>query len=121
MKKGVILIGALFVTLLLISTVTAVPTSHSQPVMKKINQIEQQEKQLETFGDTIPQGIFDLIWQILLALFNLIVKIIEVVNTILTIVQLIQALLNGLQTLIQLIQDFIELINELLNPESVTV
>jgi hypothetical protein len=116
MKKAVISIGVFLVAILMISTATAVPTTQSKPVMDIVNTIEEQEQKIELL-DVLPQGIFDTIWQLLLALYNLIMKIIEVVNTVLTIVQLVQALINGIQTLLQMIQEFIALINDLLNPD----
>lgn len=121
MRKGVILTGAFLIALLMISTVTAVPTSHSKPVMDMIDKVERQQTELESLFDQLPTGIFDLLWQLLVALFNLIVQIIGIVNTILGIFQLIQGLLNGLQTLLQMIQDFIALINELLNPDGLAI
>lgn len=116
MKKGVISIGVFLVAILMISTATAVPTTHSKPVMDLVNTIEEQEQKLELL-DVLPQGILDTIWQLLLALVNLIMKIIEVVNTVIAIVQLVQALFNGIQTLLQMIQDFIALINDFFNPD----
>lgn len=121
MKKGALIIGALFVTILLISTVTAVPTQQSKPVMDIIDRTNQQKEKFETMSDHLPQGIFDLIWQLLLSIINLIIKLIEVVNTLMSIVQLIQVFVNGLQTLIQMIQNLIDLINDLFNPEGVAI
>lgn len=121
MRKGVLLIGALFVTALMISTATAVPTSQSKPVMDVIDRVEQQKENLESVSEQLPLGIFELIWQLILALFNLIMKIIEIVNTVLTIFQLVQALIAGIQTLFQMIQNFIDIINDLFNPESVAI
>ena len=117
MRKGIISIGAILVTLLMISTVTAVPTSQSKTVNDIIDRVDQQRERFDKLSDYVPTGIFELIWQLILALFNLIMKIIEVVNTVLAIVQLFQALINGIQLLFQMIQDFIDLINELFNPE----
>ena len=101
----------------MISTVTAVPNSHSQPVMDIIDRVEEQRERFDALSDLAPTGIFQIIWQLILALFNLIMKIIEVVNTVLTIIQLVEALINGIQMLLQMIQDFIALINDLLNPD----
>lgn len=117
MRKGIISIGAILVTLLMISTVTAVPTSQSKPVIDIIDRVEQQRERFDTLSDQLPTGIFEIIWQLILALFNLIMKIIDVVNTVLTIIQLFQALINGIQILLQMIQDFIDLLNDLFNPE----
>ncbi len=121
MKKGVLIIGALFVTLLMISTVTAVPTTQSKPVMDIIDNANQQVEKFKTIGEQLPQGIFDLIWQLLLSIINLVIKLIEVVNTLMSIVQLVQVLINALQSLFQIIQDFIDLISDLLNPEGVSI
>jgi hypothetical protein len=117
MRKRIITIGAIFVTLLMISTVTAVPTSNSKPVKDIIDRVEQQREKFDKVSDQLPTGIFEIIWQLILALFNLIMKIIEVVNTVLSIVQLFQALINGIQVLLQMIQDFIALLNDLFSPE----
>lgn len=119
MKKGVIYIGALFVTILMISTATAVPTTHSKPVMDVINTIEKQDEKFEP--SNVPIGILNLIWQILVALFNLVMKIAEVVSIVASIIQLVQALVNGLQTVIQMLQNVIDLINDLFNPEEVSI
>ena len=43
MKKIFLLIGTIFTTLLMISTVTAVPQVHSNPLMEKINEIEKKK------------------------------------------------------------------------------
>jgi len=120
MQKGVLFIGAVFVSLLMISTATAVPTTHSKPVMDVIDKIEEKEEQIQS-TDVLSKGIFQLIWQILIALFNLIMKIIEVVNLVTSIIQLIQALVNGISTLFEMIQEFIDLINDFLNPDGMAI
>lgn len=116
MKKGVVSIGVFLVSILMISTATAVPTAQSTPVMDLVNTIEQQEEQLGSF-EVFPQSILRLIWQLILLLINLVMKLIEIVNIVITLIQLVQRLISGLQTLFQLIQTVIELIRTIINPE----
>lgn len=120
MQKGVLVLGAILVSLLMVSTATAVPTTHSKPVMDVIDTIEEKKEQMQS-TDVLSKGIFQLIWQIILALINLIMKIVEIVNIVTSIIQLIQALINGISTLIEMIQNFIELINDLINPDGMAI
>ena len=118
MKKGIVSIGVFLISILMVSTATAVPTTQSTPVMDLINTSEEQGEQLGSF-EQFPQSILNLIWQIILLLINLVIKLIEIVNIVITIIQLVQALISGLQTVFQLIQTLIEFIRTIINPDMI--
>ena len=97
MKTSLVVLGAIAVVLLMVSTVTAVPQVHSTPMMEIVNEVEQKKTlingKLGAFSDKIadklvnvePTGI--ITW-----LINLIVSLIEfirnIINFISSIIQL---------------------------------
>ncbi|MEA3457311.1 MAG: hypothetical protein U9R21_01385 [Candidatus Thermoplasmatota archaeon] len=123
MKKYYIELGAIVVALLMMSTVTAVPQTHSKVVMDIVNEIEQnkdvlEEKLTEIFLDDLKLGgIIDFLIQLIMLIIQLVIKIIEIVQGIMGLINLIQNLINALTTLFQLVQSLIELIQDIFNPE----
>ena len=64
MKKIIFSFGAILITILLVSTGTAVPQTYSKPVMDIVNEIEQQKTQYEerlSIIDLPINGIFDFL------------------------------------------------------------
>ena len=123
MKKYYIELGAIFVALLMMSTVTAVQQTHSESVINIVNNIEQKRDILKTeisrnALDNIRQaGLIDLLIQLITVIIQLVMKAVEVVQNIIGLADLIQNLINAFTTLIQLIQDLFDIINDILNPE----
>ena len=89
MKKLFIIFGVISVIFLMVSNVTAVPQINSKPIMKNINNYEQQvtllKEKLEVYIEKLnyitfnvqPTGIFSLIFAIILAIINLIIDYIN--------------------------------------------
>lgn len=123
MKKYYIELGAIVVALLMMSTVTAVPQTHSKVVMDIVDKIEQEkdvleEKLTEIFLDDLKLGgIIDFLIQLIMLIIQLVMKIIEIVQGIMGLINLIQNLIAALTTLFQLVQSLIELIQDIFNPE----
>lgn len=123
MKKYYIELGAIVVALLMMSTVTAVPQTHSKVVMDIVDKIEQkkdvlEEKLTEIFLDDLKlSGIIDFLIQLIILIIQLVMKIIEIVQGIMGLINLIQNLIAALTTLFQLVQSLIELIQDIFNPE----
>jgi len=120
--KLTLVFGALGIALLLVSTVTAVPHSHSEPVMNHINAIEQLQTQLENeqsklgLEEIFPTGIFDWLIQLITLIIQIVINIIQIVQSIMSIISLIQFVIEALQTLIQVVQEFIALLQDIFNP-----
>ncbi len=133
MKKSLIVLGAIAVVLLMVSTATAVPQVHSTPLMKTVSEIEQKRAFLEgEFGVCTEKledisfnvqlgGIIDTIIAIILFLINLLNSIIQFILDIMQIGNLILALIDAIMTLIDLIIQFIEWVLGLFNPENFTI
>ena len=133
MKKSLIVLGAIAVVLLMVSTATAVPQVHSTPLMKTVSEIEQKRAILEgKFGVCTEKledisfnvqlgGIIDIIIAIILLLIRLVNSIIQFILNVMQIGNLILALINAIITLIDVITQFIEWILELFNPEDFTI
>jgi len=135
MKKLFIVFGAISVIFLMISNVTAVPQIHSEPIMKNINNYEQQvillEEKLEFYIEKLddinpniqPTGLFDFIIAIIQAIINI---LIDIINSIAEFIQdvmvLLSALVNAVKHLIDVIIQFIEWLQglfELENPDAI--
>ena len=135
MKKLFIVFGAISVIFLMISNATAVPQIHSEPIMKNINNYEQQvillEEKLEFYIEKLddinpniqPTGLFDFIIAIIQAIINI---LIDIINSIAEFIQdvmvLLSALVNAVKHLIDVIIQFIEWLQglfELENPDAI--
>ena len=117
MRKKVLIFSSLFIILLMISTVTAVPKSQSQPVMDQVKRAEQEHEKYDTLSELSLNGIFNIILQLILAIFNLIKNIFTVIGQVITIIRNMKTLIESIQVLLQQIQDFLDIISNLLNPE----
>lgn len=113
MKKTFIMLGALAVVLLMVSTVTAVPQSSSTPLMNAIDTKEDAEEQFAA-TDLVsdgPSGVLGKIIDLIKLLIELIMNIVTIIQSILSIVALVQAILSAIQLVINLIQQIMDLIN----------
>ena len=129
MKINYVIMGAIAIVLLMVSTVTAVPQVHSTPLMKTLSEIEQKRVNLEVeFGactekledislNVQPRGIIDTIIAIILFLIQLLNSIIQFILDIMQIGNLILTLIDAIMTLIDLIIQFIEWVLGLFNHE----
>jgi hypothetical protein len=123
MKKCYIELGAIFVALLMMSTVTAVQQTKSESVINVVNNFEQKKDILETqitrnfLDNTKLGGLIDLLIQLITLLIQLVLKAVEVVQSVIGLVNMIQNLIDAFTTLFQLIQDLIDLIKDIFNPE----
>jgi hypothetical protein len=123
MKKCYIEFGAIFVALLMMSTVTAVQQTNSESVINIVNKVEQNRVNLKAeltqnlLENTKLGGIIDILVQLITLLIQLVLKTVEVVQNVIGLVNMIQNLINAFTTLFQLIQDLIDLIQDIFNPE----
>ncbi|MBS3778366.1 MAG: hypothetical protein KGY50_03625, partial [Candidatus Thermoplasmatota archaeon] len=108
-----------------VSTVTAVPYTHSQPVMDKIDLIQEQKlmkdtlkQKLEAEQDVQTDGIIDWIVQILLGILNLIQELIQFVFDLLQIVTLVEMIIQAVLRLINAVFHLIEAITDLFSPDA---
>ncbi len=130
MKKSLIVLGAIAVILLMVSTVTAVPQVHSTPMMEIVNEVEQKKTlingKIGAFSDKIvdklvnvePVGIIKWLINLIISLIEFIKNIINLISTMIQLAELIISLINLITTLYEVIMQFIEWIQGILNPES---
>jgi hypothetical protein len=123
MKKYYIELGAIFVALLMMSTVTAVQQTNSESEINILNKIEQnrinlkRELKINLIENSKIGGILDILVQLITLIIQLVLNAIDVVQNIIGLVNMIQNLINAFTTLFQLIQDLLDLINNIFNPE----
>ncbi len=124
MKKIIIILGAVFMSLLLTSSATAVPQTHSRPAMDLIEKIEQKTSVIEGLKEKINtvevlenSGIIDWIIQLLRAVLNFIYHLIQLVLDLFKIVQLLEAIISAINRLVDLVMQFINKIIDLITPD----
>jgi len=125
MKKSLVVMGAIAIVLLMVSTVTAVPQAHSKPIMKIVNEVEQKKTiingKIGAFSDIIdvePAGIITWLINLITSLLEFIRKIINFISSIIELAELIVTLIDLITTFYETIMQFIEWIQGILNPES---
>jgi len=121
MKKYILFFGSIFISLLMISTVTAVPKVNSDPLMDKIQEFEEMETRildkLDLFKTDVESGgIIDLLIQIIQWLINIVQQIISLVLDIFGLIELIEYLINLIVSLFELIMQLINFIIEIFTP-----
>jgi phage-related protein len=124
MRKIFLLIGAIFTALLMISTVTAVPQVNSDPLMDKINEIEENKRMIdEKLASINPDietgGLIDLLIQIIQWIIALVQQIIDFILDIFGLVELIEYLIGLIVTLFELIMSLIDFIIDIFTPDAV--
>lgn len=115
MKKFFTYFGVIFIALFMVSTVTAVTQMNSNPIMDKIDSIEEnklfiEEKISEINIDVENGGLIDFIIQIIQWLIDLVQDIINLVLEIFDLVYLIEYLIELSSSLFTVIMDLINLI-----------
>jgi phage-related protein len=124
MNRVKIYFGVCLTVCIMMSVVTAVPQSNSKPVIEYIQKIEESrttinEKTLEkSLLDPIPNGILDLIRQLISLIIQFILKLIEIIRDLIGIVSLIEYLINLIMVLITAIFNLIEAILNLFTPKT---
>jgi len=130
MKKSLIVLGAIAIILLMVSTVTAVPQVHSTPMMDIVNEVEQKKTlingKIETFSDKIVDklvnieslGLIRWLINLIISLIELFQNIVNLISTVIQLAELIVSLIDLITTLYEVIMQFIEWIQAILNPES---
>ena len=121
MKRILMVIFSIFASLLMISTVSAVPKTSSDPLMDKINEIEELEKQIDEkiaflTLDIESGGIIDLIIQIIEWLIDFVQQLIGVIGQIFRLVELVTYLVSLIVKLYEFIMALIDYILGLFNP-----
>jgi hypothetical protein len=122
MKKYFIDIGAIFIAILLMSTVTAVPQNLSKPTMDLINKFEDDIDKIESinFIDNlniaISGGIIELLIQLIMLIIQFVMELVDFISNIMSLISLIQNLIEAITTFFQLFQELIDLIRSIFNP-----
>jgi len=121
MRNVFLIIGIVFTTLLMISTVTAVPKVNSDPLMDKINEIEGYKELIDgkLVGINIDAdngGLIDFLIQIIQWIIDLVQQLIDVVLDLFGIVDLIEYLIGLIDALFELIMDLIDAIIDIFTP-----
>jgi hypothetical protein len=125
MKKYFMAMGSIFISILLLTTVTAIPNSQSNVIINKINEISEinntiNNDKLSIFlSNVMSGGIIELLIQLITLLVQFILEIIEIVQNVIGLVNLIQNLISAFTTLFQLLQELIDLITNLFNPSAI--
>ncbi len=125
MKKILVGLGAVLLSLLLISTATAVPQAYSKPAMNIVDKIEYRTDMIESLKQndflSLPEtgGIIDFIIQLIQMIIQFVFQLIEFISDLIQIISLIQTLIDALTTLFNLIAEFIQLIMNIFNPDLV--
>ena len=130
MKKSLVILVAISIVLLMISTVTAVPQVHSKPMMEIVNEVEQKktlingkigifsDKIVDKFVNAEPRGIISWLISLITALIEFITNLISFISTVVQLAELIISLINLITTFYETIMQFIEWLQGIFNPES---
>lgn len=123
MKKIFIYINSIFITFIMISTATAVPTIKSDSLMEKINEIELSkriinDKLADLNPDVLSLGIIDFLIRIIQLLISFVQEIINLVLEIFNLVELIEYLIELIITLYELILSLINFIIDIFTPNT---
>jgi hypothetical protein len=105
----------------MISTVTAVPQANGNPLMDKINEIEEGKRIIDNKIASInldaeSGGLIDLLIQIIQWLIALVQQIINIILEIFHLVDLIEYLINLIVSLFELIMALINFIIDIFTP-----
>ena len=121
MKKFYFYICLFFVIFSMISTVTALPKINSDPIMNKINMIEENgliisEKISYIKINLENSGLIDLLIRIIQWLITLVERIIDLVLEIFILIEILNYLIELISSLFDAILDLINKIFEIFNP-----
>ena len=125
MKKYFMAMGSIFISILLVTTVTAIPNSQSNVIINKINEISEinnsinNEKLSIFLSNILSVGIIELLIQLITLLVQFILEMIEIIQNVIGLVNLIQNLISAFTTLFELLQELIDLITNLFNPSAI--
>jgi hypothetical protein len=124
MKKIFLLFSTIFVTMLMISTVTAAPKINSDPLMDKINEVEETKKLIDEKLDDIDfeistLGLIDILIQIIQMIIAFVQQLINIILDIFGLIELIEYLISLIITLFELIMNLINFIIDLFNPNAI--
>ena len=125
MKKYFMAMGSIFISILLVTTVTAIPNSQSNIIINKINEISEinnsinNEKLSIFLSNILSVGIIELLIQLITLLVQFILEMIEIIQNVIGLVNLIQNLISAFTTLFELLQELIDLITNLFNPSAI--
>ena len=122
MRKILLILGAFLSSCIMVSAVTAIPQTNSNPVMEYIQEIEESRNFItEGVSDATipdPSGILDLIKQVILLIIQFVLDLIEIVRDLIGIVSLIEYLITLITVLIVVIMELIEIILNFFNPST---
>jgi hypothetical protein len=125
MKKYFLAMGSIFISILLVTSVTAIPNSQSNVIINKINEINEinntiyNEELNIILSNIMSGGIIELLIQLITLLVQFILELIEIIQNVIGLINLIQNLINAFTTLFQLLQELIDLITNLFNPSAI--
>ena len=124
MRKGFLIILAIFITILMISSATAVPKVNSDYIIEKINVIEEYKEliggKLSNIGSDIgTTGLIDFLIQLIQWIIGLVQQLIDIVLDLFGIVNLIEYLIGLIVNLFELILSLIDYIFDIFNPNPI--
>ena len=108
------IVGVCFTCFLMISTVTAIPQTSSQPMMNYIRDLEENSASInkeilnELKINGHPTGIIDLLKNLILFIIQIIYDFIEAIKNLIDLVNLIDFLIDLISLLVSIIQDLID-------------
>ncbi len=129
MKRSIIILGAFFSALIIVSTSTAVPLNNNTYFINKINTIENIKSKLQNkifeIGDLISKeidnlytlGFIEKLINLLIKLIEFILKIANFISTLLNIGSQILFIVNQIIYIIETIINIINWILDLFNPQ----
>ena len=125
MKRIYLIIFSFFTVSLLLSTVSAVPKVNSDPLMDKIDYIEETfnflDKETKCFLSDIENGgIIDFLKQIIQWIIGIVEQLISIVLELFGLIELIEYLFSLVMTLYEMILDLIDFILNIFSPNSIS-
>jgi len=126
MKRIFLILWSIFTALLMISTVSAVPKVNSDPIMDKIDVIEEYKKLIDEevndmLLDVETGGLIDILIQLIQWIINFVQQLISLILQIFGLVDLIEYLINLIVTLYEVIMAFIDFILSIFTPNGMKI
>ena len=124
MRRDFLIILAIFITFLMISSATAVPKVNSDHLIEKINVIEEYKELIggklsNIDSDIVTTGLIDLLVQLIQWIIGLVQQLIDIVLDLFRIVDLIEYLIGLIVNLFELILSLIDYIFDIFNPNPI--
>jgi len=116
--------GAIFTACIMMSVVTAVPQSNSEPVMNVIHEVEEGklfiDEKVSEISSLDPQsgGLIDFLKKLVWMIIQAILDLIDIIKNLIGLVALIEYLIELVMVLVDAVIALIELIMNIFNPSA---